>query len=352
MSGRYTVIPSPALDAQLDSALEDMARTLDSIRPRGLACVVLGGGYGRGEGGVRHTDAGDRLYNDLDLFAFSEDAGRRERHRIGEELRKIAEKWEGKLGVAVDFSPVKNLASLSGVAHTLMYQELLHGWKPVWGKADLAKRIPGLDPAELPYTEALRLLLNRGMGLIFAGEKLAAGQGGEETDFIVRNMNKAVLGCGDALLLAAGKYLWRGGDRVSAVSLFAEENGLPRNFGEAYAEAFRFKLEPCPVLPPDPEKRWTECRTFYLDTVRRVAGTKSDAELELVKAGLRKRAAGARSTRNFLRWLIRAKAIRSAGTMTDDPVLTVLCGLIERLETGGTYPPCPPKLYDLWKKFH
>ena len=117
---RYTVIPSPALEAQLDSALEGMARTLDSIRPRGLACVVLGGGYGRGEGGVWHSDTGDRLYNDLDLFAFSEGAGRRERQRIGEVLRRIAEEWEKKLGVAVDFSPVKDLTALPGVTHTLM----------------------------------------------------------------------------------------------------------------------------------------------------------------------------------------------------------------------------------------
>lgn len=349
---RYTVIPSPALEAQLDSALEGMARTLDSIRPRGLACVVLGGGYGRGEGGVWHSDTGDRLYNDLDLFAFSEGAGRRERQRIGEVLRRIAEEWEKKLGVAVDFSPVKDLTALPGVAHTLMYQELLHGWKPVWGRTDLAKWIPELDPAGLPYTEALRLLLNRGMGLIFAGEKLAAGRGGEEADFIVRNMNKAVLGCGDALLLAAGQYRWRGEDRVSEFSLFAEKNGLPQNFGEAYAEAFRFKLEPCPVLPADPQKRWTECRTFYLDTVRRVAGTEPDAGLGPVTEGLRKRAAGARSIRHFLRWLIRAKAIRPAGMLTDDPVLTVLCGVIGCLETGGLYPPCPPKLYELWRNFN
>ena len=352
MNGRYTVIPSPALDAQLDSALRGIARELESIRPRGLVCVVLGGGYGRGEGGVWHAESGDRLYNDLDFFAFSENAGRRERLRIGEALRGIAAQWEKPLGVAVDFSPVKNLASLSGVARTLMFQELLHGWKPVWGRNDLANWIPELEPARLPYTEALRLLLNRGMGLILAGEQLAAGRGEAEADFVVRNMNKAVLGCGDALLLAAGKYRWRGGDRVDAFSAFAKENRLPRKFEEEYAGAFRFKLEPRPVLPPDPRARWTECREFYSDTVRRVAGAAPDAGIGAVTAGLRERTANARSMRHFLRWMIRTKSVRSAGCLTDDPVVTVLCMVVELLEAGGEYPVCPRELYDLWSRFN
>ena len=353
MNGRYTVIPSPELDALLDSALADIARDIETIRTGGrLVSVVLGGGYGRGEGGVLHTGSGDKLYNDLDLFVFTNDADRRARQKIGVQLREIGERWEKKLGVAVDFSPAKNLDSLPRVGHTLMFQELRHGWKPVWGKEDFVNRIPELDPARLPYTEAVRLLLNRGMGLIFAGERLSAGHGREEADFIVRNMNKAVLGCGDALLLAAGKYCWRGQDRVLAVSQFAEKNGLPRAFAEAYEAAFRFKLEPNPVLPPDPRLRWLECREFYLESVRLAAGTETGAKIAEVKAGLRRRAADARSVKQFLRWLLRTRGIRPSGCLTEDPVVTVLCELLELLETGGEYPPCPRRLYDLWIKFN
>ena len=353
MIGRYTVIPSPELDALLDSALAEIARELETIRTGGrLVCVVLGGGYGRGEGGVLHTASGDRLYNDLDFFVFTDGANRRMQQKIGRQLRGIGERWEKKLGVAVDFSPAKNLDTLPRVGYTLMFQELRHGWKPIWGEADFLSRIPELDPACLPYTEAVRLLLNRGMGLVFAGERLAAGRGEEEADFVVRNMNKAVLGCGDALLLTAGKYCWRGEDRVQAFFLFAEECGLPRDFAEEYETAFRFKLEPTPVLPPDPRLRWLECRDFYLDSVRRVAGTGSGAKIAEVKAGLRQHAADARSMKHFLRWLLRAKGVRPAGCRTEDPVVTVLCELLDLLETGGEYPPCPRKLYDLWSKFN
>lgn len=354
MNGRYTVIPSPELNALLDSALADIAQEVRTIWTGGrLVCVVLGGGYGRGEGGVLRTKSGDRLYNDLDLFVFTRNADKRTRREIGRQLQEIGERWEKKLGVAVDFSPAKNLGDLSRAGRTLMFQELRHGWKPVLGNASIpVNLIPELSPASLPYTEAVRLLLNRGMGLIFAGERLKAGRGEEEADFVVRNMNKAVLGSGDALLLAEGRYCWKGEDRVRAFSRYAEECGIPRKFADAYAEAFHYKLEPDPILPPDPRKRWLECREFYLDSVRRVAGAGPDAETAKVEAGLRDRAADARSVKNFLRWLLRAKSIRKAGCLTEDPVVTVLCEVFERLETGDEYPACPGRLYDLWSRFN
>lgn len=353
MSGKYTILPSPELDALLDSVREGIARELDAVPHPGLACVILGGGYGRGEGGVLHTETGDRLYNDLDFFVFSENAGRRARKKLSRELRGIAERWEKQLGIAVDFSPVKNLEALSGSADTLMLQELLHGWKPVWGKTDWTRRLPEREPDQLPFTEAARLLMNRGMGLIFAGERLAAGKDGkEEADFIVRNMNKAVLGCGDALLLTAGKYVWRGEDRVRAFSGLAEQNGIPPSAVRAYAEAFHYKLEPVPVLPPDPRKRWTECRELFLDSVRRAAGTDPSAGPREVTERLRQRAADARSLKHFLRWLIRTGHIRKGGGGMDDPVVNVLGMVFSCLAEGGACPPCPAELYRLWCKFN
>lgn len=348
MSGGYTAVPSPELDALLDSVLAEIARELDRIRPSGLAAVVLGGGYGRGEGGVLHTAAGDRLYNDLDFFVFTDGAGRRDRRRLGAQLRKIGEALEPRLGIAVDFSPAKDLSSLAKVSRTLMFQELLHGWKPVWGAADLVRRIPGLDPSELPYTEAVRLLLNRGMGLVFAGERLARGE--EDADFIVRNMNKALLGCGDALLLAGGKYRWRGAERVAAIAGSAG-NGMPAGFADAYAEAFRRKLEPTPVLPAEPARRWRECRDFYLAAVRLVAGADAGAGCGEVASGLRRRAADARSLKHFFRWLIRARGVRP-GSLAEDPVVTVLIVLYGLLAGAAEFPACPRGLYGLWLRFN
>ena len=348
--GRYTVVPSPVLEGALDEALAGIGSAIGALRFPELKAVVLGGGYGRGEGGVRHTEQGDWLYNDLDFFVFSSGADSGAARRIDRALKTVAEPWEKKLGIAVDFGPVKNLESLHGVSSTLMFQELLRGWKPVWGQIDLASWIPALEPDRLPFSEAVRLLLNRGMGLIFAGEYLRAGT--DDPDFIVRNMMKALLGSGDSLLIAAGAYRWRGTERTDAFAEYAKQENLPEEYVRLYERAFRYKLEPEPVLPTDPAAEWRKCRSFYLDAVRRTAGVTADASEQTVAAGLSRRAAGERSFKNLLRWGRRTGRVRFASGMFDAPVVTVLGRLYREMNLSDHYMICPPELRKLWMVFN
>ena len=293
----YTLIPSSEISERVDSVLKGIAEELDKLRLPGLVCVALGGGYGRGEGGVLRTPQGDRLYNDLDFFVFSDGAGAGERRGIDAETARMASERSGELGIDVDFCRVRNVAELRRVAGTLMYQELLRGWRPVWGRGNLRDWIPEREASELPFSEAARLLLNRGMGLVFAGEYLLAGR--DAPDFIMRNMNKAVLGSCDAMLLAAGKYCWNGCLRREIFPDFAGEAGLPVDFAAAYEDAWCWKAEPRPELPPDPLARWRECRRMFLTAVETVAG--AGASVRDVCAGLRRRGRGERSFGNLLR---------------------------------------------------
>ena len=79
---RYTVVPDAALESLIDRTLAEIASEIDALRLPCLQAVVLGGGYGRGEGGVLHTPAGGRLYNDLDFFVVSRNADPRAAARI------------------------------------------------------------------------------------------------------------------------------------------------------------------------------------------------------------------------------------------------------------------------------
>ncbi|MBQ7695422.1 MAG: hypothetical protein IJT50_09900 [Lentisphaeria bacterium] len=348
MTGTFTVVPSPRIEELLKTALAGIAADIGALELPGLRAVVLGGGYGRGEGGVLHTETGDALYNDLDFFVFASGAGRALMDRIDRALRELARPWTEKLGVAVDFGPVKNCGTLKKVASTLMFQELLRGWKPVWGTPELEKWIPAADSRELPFSEAARLLLNRGMGLVFAGERLRAGD--TDADFIVRNMNKALLGAGDALLIAAGEYRWRGPERVNRFRAWAAEEKLPAEYVALYEKAFRFKLEPLPVLPEDPGSQWRKCREFYLDAVRRAAGVRNDAD---VSRGLSRRAAKEGSLKELLRWARRTFGVRPGRAMFEPPVVTLL-GRVFGLLAGAEeeLPLCPPELRRLWSVFN
>ncbi len=347
---RYTLLPSPAIEAELDAALKGLGSEIDDLKLPKLAAVVLGGGYGRGEGGVCRTTQGDRLYNDLDIFVFSDGANRAETLRISAGLAQIAARWETRLGVAVDLSPVKELSALRRVADKLMYQELVRGWHTIWGDIDLRQLIPLLPPEKLPFSEAARLILNRGMGLILAGERLAAGD--RDADFIMRNMHKSQLGAGDALLIAAGKYRWHGEERLAELNEYVRISRLPRRIADNYEQALRYKAEPHPELPDDPSKKWRECRDCLLEAARHIAECSGQPSPQEVVRGLHCRAAGERSLRNFLRWILRDKSFRRPAYAFDPPEVSVAGMLYSLLATGESCPACPSSLRRRWNKFN
>ncbi len=351
----YTGLYSESITQILDNALVEISHDIGALNLPCLAGVVLGGGYGRSEGGLLWTpEDGDQLYNDLDLFVFSRHANAEERSHIDKALEKLGEKWTKRLHVSVDFGPAKNLETLDNISRRLMYQELLHGWRPVWGDISLKDYIPNLPPKALPITEALRLLLNRGMGLVFASEHLHAGKTNEkeETDFIIRNMNKTLLGCGDAQLIAAGRYRWSGFERVMVFRSYARRQEFPPEQALLYEEAYRFKLAPRPVLSQDPWERWKVCRDFWMATVRRVARVSARAWPGTVRWGIHNVARPERSTRNFLRWFKRTRRVRLTREMFDAPVVTMLGRLYDLLAKSKPPKKCPPYLRYLWKFFN
>ncbi|MBP5182086.1 MAG: hypothetical protein J6331_03545 [Lentisphaeria bacterium] len=346
----YTLIPDERIRTLLDSRIELLSGQIGTLHLPKLAGVVLGGGYGRGEGGVLHTPEGSCLYNDLDFFVFTRGAGKRDAEKIGCELKKLSLPLEKELGIAVDFGPAKELSDLKKVQSTLMYQELLRGWKPVWGEVRLEEHIKLLDADKLPCSEAIRLLLNRGMGLLLAGEKLPEKE--KEADFIVRNMNKAILGGGDALLILSGNYCWKGPERVVCYEKLVREKGLPARHASLYEKAFRWKSEPLPVLPEDALGEWKKCRAFFLDSVRSCAGCPETAEVREVTACLKDKCGKERGFKNLLRWARRTGGVRPLSEMFDVPVVTLL-GLLYREMSSGEGPgKCPATLRRLWAAFN
>ncbi|MBO4305022.1 MAG: hypothetical protein J6A21_10590 [Lentisphaeria bacterium] len=350
----YTLIPDEGIRNILDSRIRALSGQIGALHLPCLAGVVLGGGYGRGEGGVLHTPEGGQLYNDLDFFVFTRGAGKKEAEKINGELKKLALPLEKELGVAVDFGPAKELVSLKKVQSTLMFQELLRGWKPVWGEIRLEEYMELLDAERLPCSEAIRLLLNRGMGLLFAGERLLAEEKEKDADFIVRNMNKAILGGGDACLIISGQYCWKGPQRVSSYEKLVRAKELPGEYVSLYEKAFRWKMEPKPVLPENPLEEWKKCRAFYLDCVRFCSGIPEEKgeDTRAVFAGLRKRCGKERGIKNFLRWTLRAKKMRPISEIFDVPVVTVLGLLYRELSSADGPVKCLPVLRALWTMFN
>ena len=223
--GRHTAIECPELDRLVDDSCTEVGREVEALRIPRLAGVVLGGGYGRGEGGVRETGNGERtLFNDLDFFAITEDgASTDEIAAIIAALEPVSKKWTDRLGLDVDFT-VRTPWRIKHDEDRLMIQELVRGYFDVAGcKGErLFAHIRLIDAMKVPWMEAARLLMNRGMGLLLAMEETGNGEEGrgngeQERGFVLRNINKCVLGAGDARLVARHDYRWKAAERGDAL---------------------------------------------------------------------------------------------------------------------------------------
>jgi len=264
----------PEADRLVDDAIHAIGAEIDALRIPRLLGVVLGGGYARGEGGVFDAEgSAPRLSNDLDFYVVAEDGSSgAELAAIAAALRPVSEKWTARLGVDVDFSPPKTPWRIRHDEERLMIQELVHGYCDVAGRpgAELFRDVARRDPSALPAMEAVRLLVNRGAGLLLAAEP------GAEPGFVARNINKAILGCGDARLIARGGYRWRAEERSEAL-------GDP-----LYAAAVAWKFRP----RPEPVCRPLAPRRAALDRAAADAGPAADAGNGPARADSRRNGSG------------------------------------------------------------
>ena len=286
---------SEAADRIVEDALRGIAADLDALRVPRLAGAVLGGGYGRGEGGVKPDG---NLSNDLDFYALvAPGLGDRAAAAAAEALAPLGKTWSARLGLDVDFT-VKTPERMKKDEARLMVQELVRGYCDVWGRpgAELFAHVARRPAEDVPRSEAVRLLANRGAGLLLAREP------GRDREFAARNIAKGVMGAGDARLVARGAYRWKAEERREAL-------------GDArYAAALAWKFRP----REEPPCTWEEAREAWLAAAEEVG----------------KGADGRRTVRNALRWGARRRTWGAWRTAGREPEERLLAGIARALAAG------------------
>ena len=72
MKSKYTFAYNAQIEVLLDSFMATLSKKIsESSIAKYIECVVLGGGYGRGEGGILQAENTCKLYNDLDFFVLT-----------------------------------------------------------------------------------------------------------------------------------------------------------------------------------------------------------------------------------------------------------------------------------------
>lgn len=248
----YARHASAAFNARLDGTLRALTAEVKACLGDALTALVLGGGYGRGEGGIVRRDGAEAPYNDLDLTLVV-----RERRGLPlDALDAIRRGYERLLGIEVDFSRPLTLEDIRRWPPWLMWFDLLHGHIVLAGPPDVlaANAPPALQEPPAPI-EATRLLLNRGAGLLWAMRVVAGVEAPPDDDFVRRNYYKCALALGDALLLAHRRFATPYAGRDGRLARLAAEVPAVAAVapGPLYAAALGFKFRPddAPALPLD-----------------------------------------------------------------------------------------------------
>lgn len=231
----------------IGKTLKSLAKDVRNAMPADFVALVLGGGYGRGDGACVLREGKESLYNDFDLFLIVE-----KNMAVPPDVIAVTKKYEHMLNIEVDIGKPLTVNDIKHLPLQLMYQDLLQAHVVLLGDEKiLTENAPSYLLEPIPQVDALRLLLNRGSGLLQAIREAQAltldpAHQMPDPDFIRRNREKCTLSFGDSLLIQAGNYVPPLHERLKRVKGIKPTIGF-QNLGELkglYEEAVTFKLRP------------------------------------------------------------------------------------------------------------
>jgi hypothetical protein len=203
----------------------------------------LGGGYGRGEGGIVLIDNIEQPYNDLDFTLVVKN----KQTVPFDKLSHISHTYEAEIHIDVDFSRPLTIGDIQNWPSWLMWYDLLNGHIVVCGDPEVIRtNAPPNLRCPLPAIEAARLLLNRGAGLLWAMRVVRGREKPIDPDFVRRNYYKCHLSLGDALLIAWGRHKtsYTGRDERLHTLMMDEDNIRSLQLDRPYQLALQFKFRP------------------------------------------------------------------------------------------------------------
>ncbi|MFI4911109.1 MAG: hypothetical protein ACIAQZ_05525 [Sedimentisphaeraceae bacterium JB056] len=244
---KYTVY-GKKIDTLIDGHLERINEgVLSIVGEADLEAVILCGGYGRGEGGVFiGADGTENLYNDYDMMVLIKPVSGEKKAQYKRELTEFGEHMGEDIGIDVDFGPLKTVSQIKNSEFTLFNYEFKYGHMVTYGPQDILDNIPEFDGNQIPIIEATKLLLNRAVGLLLSKEKLKAGKLSEtDNEFVTRNIYKAIMASGDAVLMCEGTYDYSYSKRLELMKAI-KGSSLVRQLDiyELYCDSMKYKFVP------------------------------------------------------------------------------------------------------------
>lgn len=275
MSGRYTVWDDPRVDRFVEGHLNQIVAQITVLIGGDLEAIVLGGGFGRGEGSVLvDPDGSMHVVNDYDLeIVCREHWGNYpskliNRVRFQKKLGQLEESLSSRLQIKqLDFG-LRNTSDYVRATPRLADFDLKYGHRLLYGNRDPISAMPDFKPTDIPPFEGTWLLRNRGLGLLLARLYFQNGEipAIKSENFYIE-ITKAILAMGDALFILSGRYVCSYTERAARFHELAHNrfSSMPE-LSRLYPLAAQYKLRPRVSMYPDmpPMTLWHHIVRLYV----------------------------------------------------------------------------------------
>ncbi len=240
--GKFTLRGTSAIERLMTELVDEAASLAEAaLSPSEFRALVMIGGYGRGEGGVETMDGEERPHNNLDFLLIAETIGPQKLRALRERLISALVPVMQKYGIEIDLSVV-SVWKLRVSPSLIIWYDMRFGHKTILGDANYVPSLTRFCAERIPSRDALRLLVNRGTLLIINEQLLEEDNGiDEHRRRITRNIMKAIIGYGDALLYFLGAYHWSYVERQTRIRARGD---VSEAFRALYDEAAEFRFQP------------------------------------------------------------------------------------------------------------
>ena len=238
---RFTDLHSSELELRITRDLERIADVGEHYLGDHFHTLVLGGGYGRGEGGGRQRGDAWEPYNDYDLFVIVKGVPAWRRGSLRTEVAALGRSLEEELDLEVELSAVR-AEDLKTLPFTLMWCELVGGHHVVRGSRDALRAVPEMAPGTMPLFEGVHYLSNRAALILWS---MVEDLGADRT---WKFIHKAWLAIGAAALIGDERFQVGYDQRLHGLEDQMPEGlaGIPMLL-ERYREAAQARKQPTPA---------------------------------------------------------------------------------------------------------
>ncbi|NQZ56963.1 MAG: hypothetical protein HRT88_05770 [Lentisphaeraceae bacterium] len=239
---KYTIYGSDQLHEQIDREIAIIQNALlKSFGVDFMESLVLMGGYGRGEGTVLLTGGKEQHFNDYDFFVVT-------RQKISSKQKEVLQCLEKELsleiGIEVDLYPVDKESFVHFPLSVMDYEMQAKSIIP-YGNQNILQEMPFYDVDKLPPEEGSRLLLNRGILLLYDKFALLRQESfsAKEREKLIKYLFKALLAMGDSYLLANKTYDYSYSKKIAWIKKI-KKSPFPKfdALRKSYLEAVEFKM--------------------------------------------------------------------------------------------------------------